>query len=127
MVPWKNGKPLIWDTTCPDTLALSYRLLATSSAGAVAGMAEEKKVRKYSCLAPTHTIMPVAVETLGAVGPRSLAFLKELAARMKQQSGEERAFQYLMQQLSVAMQRGNSVAVGGTVGGPPSIRHFCVV
>ena len=38
--------------------------------------------------------------------PRSLAFLKELAARMKQQSGEERAFQYLMQQLLVAVQRG---------------------
>ena len=82
MVPWKNGKPLIWDAPCPDTLAPSYRLHATSSAGAVAGMAEEKKVQKYSCLTPTHTIMPVAVETLGAVGPRSLAFLKELATRM---------------------------------------------
>ena len=65
-------------------------------AGAVAGMAEEKKVRRYSCLAPTHTIMPLAVGTLGAVDPRSLAFLKELAARMKQQPVEERAFQYLM-------------------------------
>ena len=28
------------------------------------------------------------------------------------QPGEERAFQYLMQQLSVAVQRGNAVAVG---------------
>ena len=70
--------------------------------------------------------MPVAVETLGAAGPRSFAFLKELAARMRRQSGEERAFQYLMQQLSVAVQRGNAVAVGGTVGGMVlHIRHFC--
>ena len=30
MVPWKNGKPLVWDATCPDTLALSYCLHATS-------------------------------------------------------------------------------------------------
>ena len=85
-------------TTLHDDLmhTLYYRLHATSSAGAVAGMVEEEKVWKYSCLAPTHTIMPVAVETLGVVGPRSLPFLKELAARMKQQSGEERAFQYLL-------------------------------
>ena len=120
VVPWRNGKLLIWDATCPDTLALSYRLHATSSTGAVAGVAEEKKVQKYSCLAPTHTSMPVAIETLGAVGPRSLAFLKDLGARMREQSGEERAGQYLLQQLSVAVQRGNAVSVMGTVDGHPS-------
>ncbi len=42
-----------------------------SSAAAVAGLAEEKKVAKYNCLAPTHSIVPVAIETLGAIGPRS--------------------------------------------------------
>ena len=111
-----------------QTLVLSYHLHATSSAGAVAGMAEEKKIRKYSCLAPTHTIMPVAVETLGAVGPPSLAFLKELAARMRRQSasGEERAFQYLMQQLLVAVHKGKCCGSWGNSGWF-SIRHFCVV
>ena len=24
MVPWKSGKPLVWDVTCPGTLAPSY-------------------------------------------------------------------------------------------------------
>ena len=33
---------------------------------------------------------------------------------------KERAGQYLMQQLSVAVQRGNAVAVKGPVGGPTS-------
>ena len=44
MVPWKNGKPLIWDATCPDTLAQSYCSHATRRTGAVGAMAEEKKL-----------------------------------------------------------------------------------
>ena len=43
MIPWQNGKPLVWDATCPDTLAVSYRSQATSSAGAVADLAEGRK------------------------------------------------------------------------------------
>ena len=126
MVPWKNGKPFLWDTSCPDTLVLSYCLHATSSAGAVAGMAEEKKICKYSCLAPTHTIMRDTGRMLLALA----RCFRKLAARMRQQSGERRGEgspMYLMQRLSVAVQRGDAVTVGGTVGGPPSIRRLFVV
>ena len=77
MVPWKSGKLMIWDATCPDTLAQSYRSLATSGTGAVAEKAEEKKLAKYNCFASSHNIVPVAIETLGAIGPISLAFLKD--------------------------------------------------
>ena len=38
-------------------------------------------------------------------------FAGVLGARMRQQSGEERALQHLLQQLSVAVQRGNDAAV----------------
>ncbi len=69
----------------PGNEAKSYRAHATSSTGAVAAMAEEKKVLKYSCLAPTHTIVPIAI------GTQSLAFLKDLGSRIRQQTGEERA------------------------------------
>ena len=68
----------------------------------MAGMVEAKKTMKYSCLSPTHTIMPVAIETLGAIGPRSLVFLKDLGARMRQQSGEERAGQYVLHAATVS-------------------------
>ena len=30
MIPWKNGRLLVWDATCPDTFAPSYRCHATS-------------------------------------------------------------------------------------------------
>ena len=40
IVPWKSGRVLVWDVTCPDTLAPSYAALATREAGAVAAEME---------------------------------------------------------------------------------------
>ena len=66
-------------------------------------VAEEKTLLKYSCLAPSHTIIPVAIEIIGAIGPLSLAFLKTF---LRHQIREEKAGHYLLQELSVAVQRG---------------------
>ena len=30
LLPWESGRPLVWDATCPDTFAVSYRGQATS-------------------------------------------------------------------------------------------------
>ena len=116
LVPWKNGKSLIWDATCSDTLAQSYRAAATSGTGAVAAGAETRKLTKYDSLAPSHTILPVAIESLGVIGPISMAFFKDLSRRMRQRSGEVKAHQYLLQRLSVAVQRGNAISVLSSVG-----------
>ena len=56
----------------------------------------------------THSFTLVAIETLGAIGPNSLVFLKELGWRARRQSGDERAASVLLQRLSVAVQRGNA-------------------
>ena len=50
IVPWKKGRVLVWDATCPDTLAPSYLSIATAEAGAVAREAEHRKQVKYSHL-----------------------------------------------------------------------------
>ena len=63
-------------------------------------------------------VLPVAIETLGAMGKRSLAFVRELGHRVMQSTGEVKARTYLLQRLSVALQRGNAVSVMG-VGGEP--------
>ena len=63
VVPWKSGKLLVWDATCPDTFAPSYSSRATNEAGAVATQAEERKEAKYSHLNSAHTFTPVAIET----------------------------------------------------------------
>ena len=49
VVPWNNGKLLVWDATCPDTFAPSYISSATSEAGAVAALAEERKKNIITC------------------------------------------------------------------------------
>ena len=91
LVPWKNGKSLIWDATCPDTLARSYRAAATSSTGELAAGAETRKLTKYDSLAPGYTIVPVTIESLGVIGPISMAFLMDLSRRIRQHSGEVKA------------------------------------
>ena len=119
MVPWNQGKPLVWDATCPDTLAPSYRDMASIRTGAVAAAAEERKVAKWPwvvAIVSLHSFTPVAIETLGAIGPKSLAFIRDLGYRMKQRNGEERALTYLLQRLSVAIQRGNSASAMGSIG-----------
>ena len=116
MVPWKCGKPLVWDATCPDTFASSYRALSTSCAGAVAAAAEERKLAKYANLDQGHSFTPVAIETLGVIGPKSLVFIRDLGHRIQQRTGEVRSLMYLLQRLSVAIQRGNSASVMGSIG-----------
>ena len=101
---------LVWDATCSDT----YVNLAASRAGAVAEMAENRKSAQYTHLQSTHLFMPVSAETSGVFGEESLHFLRELARRVRDRTGEPDAFQHLLQRLSMAIQRGNAISIMGT-------------
>ena len=115
MLPWANGRCLIWDFTCPDTLAASHLNRAVLGPGAVANDAESRKTLKYRSLAPTYTFTPVAVETLGPLGDEASSFFRNIGNRIATVTNEPRSYQFLMQRLSVAIQRGNSACVLGTV------------
>ena len=56
MVPWSSGKPLVWDSTCPDTLAPSRVCVAVRSPGSVAKAAEVKSVLSIS-LSIAHILL----------------------------------------------------------------------
>ena len=73
---------------------------------------------KYSHLEVTHCFIPVAVETLGAMGPEARSLFKEIACRIKITYGEERAHEFLLQRVAVAVQRGNAASVLGALRGP---------
>ena len=115
LAPWKSGRLLVWDATCPDTFAPSYRLHATQEAGKVAAAAEERKEDKYRYLPSTHGFSPLSIETMGAMGPKSMALLREVGRRVAAESGEPRSTDYVLQRLSVAVQRGNCASVLGSI------------
>ena len=111
IVPWERGKALVWDATCPDTLASSYSVRASREAGAVASYAED---RKDANLNPNHIFVPVVVETLGACGPKTLRFLTDLGHCLRSVTGEMNSRNYLFQRISVAIQKGNTASILGT-------------
>ena len=117
LVPWEIGRLLVWDATCSDPYAPSYITSAASEAGAVASQAEERKIRKYNHLDASLHFTPVAVETAGVFGPRAKNFFKELSCRIRSSTGEdlEKAYFYLSQRVSVAIQKGNSASIKGTI------------
>ena len=117
VLPWANGRCLVWDFTCPDTLAASHLNRAVVSPGTVANDAEDRKTAKYLTLAPLYSFKPIAVETLGALGDCATDFLQNLGHRISVTTGEPRSSQFLFQRLSVAIQRGNAACVIGTVPG----------
>ena len=62
LVPWKVGRCLTWDVTCPDTLAASHRALISITPGAAAERAALLKHTKYAAIKATHDFVPVAIE-----------------------------------------------------------------
>ena len=114
--PWRVGSYLVWDFTCPDTLAPSHLQLSSSTAGSVAQKAEGKKRVKYVELVASgnFSFIPVAVETLGVWGPSAHALCCDISGRLASESGDSRFNAFLMQRLSLAIQRGKAAAVVGT-------------
>jgi hypothetical protein len=118
MVPWQHGKPLLWDATCVDTLAATNLAFSANEVGGPARRAEERKVVKYQHLLDRFIFVPLGFETLGSFGPQCLEFVREVGARITEQTHEQRATLFLQQRLSIDIQRGNAAAVLGTL--PPS-------
>lgn len=114
VIPWSSGRSLVWDFTCPDTVAPSHISHTSLAAGAAAGTAESSKIQKYSDLVPNYDFYPVAIETMGAWGQQALALTSQIGARLAVTSGDPRSTSFLRQRLDIAIQRGNAAAVRGT-------------
>jgi hypothetical protein len=115
ILPWANGRCLIWDVTCPDTLAASHLDRAVLAPGTVANDAEQRKRTKYFSLAARYHFVPITIETLGSLGEEAMQFFRDVGHRVAAETGEPRSLQFLLQRVSVAVQRGNAACVVGTV------------
>ena len=114
LIPWQGGRNLIWDVTVADTLAASHLPSTSRLGGGAAESAGDKKEAKYTDLAKTYTFMPIAFETLGPINSKALSFLADLGRRMASVTGDSREGAFLLQRLSVAVQRFNCVCFKGT-------------
>ena len=65
--------------------------------------------------------MAVAVETLGLWAPLAAKFVKETGCQITDSTCEKRAASFLFQALGIAIQRGNSASISGTV---PSMKRL---
>jgi hypothetical protein len=110
---WKQGKSLIWDFTCCDTICDSYVKSSAKKAGSAAELREVQKAKHYKELTNYHFV-PVAVETFGAWGSQGLNLIKEIGRRIQDVTGEKRATFYLPQNISIAIQRGNAACIIGS-------------
>jgi hypothetical protein len=114
LVPCKKCLPLLWDFTCPDTMAASHLRNSSILAGSVASGAEDRKVTKYSALTHNYTFVPIAVETFGSWGQSASLFVSDIGRHLQRTSGDSRSTSFLRQRISLAIQRGNAQSVMGT-------------
>ena len=57
--------------------------------------------------------MPVAVETTGVWGKQGLSFIHDIGRKIRDSTGEPRSTSYLIQRISLAVQRGNAASILG--------------
>ena len=72
------------------------------------------KTAKYALLPATHVFVPIAFETLWPVNAEGAEFLSELGRRISSASGYQRERNFLLQRLSICVQRHNAIAFRGT-------------
>jgi hypothetical protein len=104
---------MTWDVTVTDTLAESYLLATSSTAGAAAEGAADRKELKYQSLSDTHTFIPLAFETLGPINSKGSVFINQLGRRLSTCTGDMRETAFLFQRLSLTIQRFNAVCFNG--------------
>ena len=119
MIPWARGKCLAWDATTPDTLAPSHLPSTCTTAGAAAAAAAQTKTQKYAALSASHIFVPVAVETLGTWDAQGIDLIREIGRRTTLITKDPRETSFLLQRISVAVQRGNAASIAGSL--PPEV------
>ena len=109
--PFKGGKALAWDATCTDSFSASNLYSTILNPGSASSAAEDLKRRKYPQLVADFEFVPVAVETSGIIGSAGCSLLTDIGRRISRATNDPRQVSYIFQQISVAIIRGNALAI----------------
>lgn len=121
LVPWFRGQHLVWDATCWDTLADSHVNISSKEARRTAELASRSKHSKYSELKSNNYIFNAfAVETLGSWSTEAIQLINKIGPILNSVTGDHRSHGYLIQRISLAIQRANASSMIGTL--PPTTK-----
>ena len=109
--PFSRGRSLVWDCTCVDTFAESHLVSSAIEAGSAAAGAEVRKRCKYAGLVGAYQFEPIAVETTGVYGVSTGLVLRAIGRRLVEVTGEPRESGWFLQNLALAVQRGNAFSI----------------
>lgn len=105
----------MWDTTCIDTVADSYLRKSALNSGSAAEFAQRRKHSLYTYIkSQNYIFVAFAVETFGPWSSDSLKLIKTIGTKLNKLSGDNRSNSYLVQRISVAIQRGNAACIMNT-------------
>ena len=76
---------------------------------------KQAKRTKYTHLNASHHFVLVAVEISGVLDSEALQLLWDLGHRLREATGKQRSYQFLLQRVSVAVQCGSRAAVVGSL------------
>ena len=91
--PYSRGRALCWDATRIDTFSQASLIASASEQGA----AEARKRQKYRGLMDRYSFEPLAVETTGVLGTSGTNFVRGLAHRMREVTGDRRESKWLFE------------------------------
>lgn len=112
LVPWSNGQLLVWDATCVDTLAPSYIKQSSRKSGSLAKLAANRKRNHYrELIEQNYLFIPFVFETLGPWCDEALDVVRTLGSRIARCTGEPKSGLYLMQKISIIIQRLNAACI----------------
>ena len=114
LVPWREGRCLVWDVTVADTTAASYLTATSTLAGSAAESASVRKEAKYAELFNRFHFFPIAIESHGPRSIKATSFLSDLGRRITMSTSDARETSFLFQRISVTLQRLNAVCVSDT-------------
>ena len=105
-IPFRRGKALAWDFTCPHPLTAS-NIPQNQTPNGLANKKEELKRKKYACLTNNYEFSAIAIDSLGAYGESAVNIIKEIGKRVTEQTGNKDSFSHFRQRVSIAIQKGN--------------------
>ena len=111
MAAWESR---IWDVTIPDTLANSHLPRAFAVSGVAAEDASLRKISKYTGVRQRYDFVAIAAESLGPINKDGSILFREIGKCLTTISGDPLETSFLLQCISVTLQRYIAVAFRGS-------------